>query len=84
LFDTIVETHPTETKRDRRQSDSEHARTHTETERRRDLEEVERERAVGESKMQKWVAGLLGVNQMEFMEGMLWVGREKGKEKNNQ
>lgn len=46
----------------------------------------ERERAVGESKMQKWVAGLLGFKQMEFMEGMLCVGREREREKrkNNQ
>ncbi len=45
------------------------------------MAEVERERAVGESKMQKWVAGLLGFKQMEFMEGMLCVGRKgKGKE----
>ncbi len=36
--------------------------------------------------MQKWVAGLLGFKQMEFMEGMLCVGREREREKrkNNQ
>ncbi len=31
--------------------------------------------------MQKWVAGLLGFKQMEFMEGMLCGGREREREK---
>ncbi len=55
-----------------------------ETERRRDLAEVQIERAVGESKMQKWVAGLLAFKPMEFIDGLLCMVKGKGKRKNNQ
>ncbi len=82
MFDTIVETHPTETKRDRRQSDSEHTERDRDKEKKRFGRSPERE-PLGRAKCKKGLQDCWLLNKWSlWKECCVWEG--KGKEKNNQ